>query len=342
MLHLVSADSTSSASGSQLAARKLVTADHVFAVLEEDPFGFGADQFLKQAGVPVVGGQAPGPDWTSPAYKNMFPVSIGNPNVSGARFWAGHFWNMVGAKNVSEVYSSAQPQTVTDKNSVVNSLKAAGISNCVNDDAPLGIVDFTAFVLDFGHAHCDGVSISNILSSSIALGTALRNASLNNVKVLYEVGPDQSITTTAADTAVAQSGFFQSQLSYSTPGGIKLLGELKKYDPAYKGGTPDLGAEQGWTAADLMITGLEAAGTNPTRSSFISGLRSVTNYTAGGVLATPSNYSQQGQYPATQCTFMYQLEGKTFLPFPRDGSPICGTLTASQMQLVNAGQMPPG
>ena len=38
-----------------------------------------------------------------------------------------------------------------------------------------------------------------------------------------------------------------------------------------------------------MIKGLELAGKNPTRQAFISNLRKVGNYTAGGLLAKPDH-----------------------------------------------------
>ena len=53
---------------------------------------------------------------------------------------------------------------------------------------------------------------------------------------------------------------------------------------------PDYGQVEGWLSADLMISGLQLAGANPTRTSFIDGLRTDTSYTGGGLLPNPVDY----------------------------------------------------
>ncbi len=46
----------------------------------------------------------------------------------------------------------------------------------------------------------------------------------------------------------------------------------------------------GWLGAQAFLKGLEVAGKNPTRESFITNLRQVHNYDAGG-LEAPFDYS---------------------------------------------------
>ena len=50
-------------------------------------------------------------------------------------------------------------------------------------------------------------------------------------------------------------------------------------------------AVDGWLTADTFIRGLQAAGPCPTRSAFISGLRAVHDYDAGGLLPKPVDFS---------------------------------------------------
>jgi branched-chain amino acid transport system substrate-binding protein len=97
-----------------------------------------------------------------------------------------------------------------------------------------------------------------------------------------------------------------------------------KYD--HYSGDPDFGWYQGWTSMDLMIKGLEVAGQNPTRQSFISNLRQVTSYDAGGLVATPLDYTQFGKAPASLCAWYVRLEGAQFVLTPSDGKPVCGTV----------------
>ncbi len=77
-----------------------------------------------------------------------------------------------------------------------------------------------------------------------------------------------------------------------------------------------------------MIDGLEKAGSNPTRASFISSMRGVSSYNAGGLLASPigfTNFGTPGMLPQTSCgQFAYISAGK--FVYYDGGKDICGTL----------------
>ena len=71
----------------------------------------------------------------------------------------------------------------------------------------------------------------------------------------------------------------------NTPATQQFTNALKTY--ANYTGIPGFDYAQGWLAADLMIKGLEGAGQNPTRQSFITNLSKVTSYNTNGLLASP-------------------------------------------------------
>lgn len=61
---------------------------------------------------------------------------------------------------------------------------------------------------------------------------------------------------------------------------------------------------------DAMIEGLKLAGRNPTRATFISNLRAVTDYTIGGLSTTPVDFNYlTGNLPPQQCANFVQLQG---------------------------------
>jgi branched-chain amino acid transport system substrate-binding protein len=105
-----------------------------------------------------------------------------------------------------------------------------------------------------------------------------------------------------------------------------MLANLKQYT-GFKGGIPSLNIVFGYLSADLMIQGLQMAGANPTRAAFISQLRGVSSYNAGGLLASPvtfTNFGTVDMLPTTSCAYFVQIEGSKYIPVPADGSPICG------------------
>jgi branched-chain amino acid transport system substrate-binding protein len=107
-----------------------------------------------------------------------------------------------------------------------------------------------------------------------------------------------------------------------TPATLAEQAAFKQYEGF--SGVPGFDWSQGYTSADLLIKGLQLAGQNPTRASFVSNLRQVKSYDAGGLLATPVSFSNPTAIPTTQCAYYDQLQGHKFvLVTPK---PVCGTL----------------
>lgn len=85
----------------------------------------------------------------------------------------------------------------------------------------------------------------------------------------------------AANGAVLDipSAMFQGEDARSVP----EVGLFDKYYEALYGTPPDLFANYAWTSGMLFVDGLNAGGA-PTRAALLSGLKSITTFTAGGIL----------------------------------------------------------
>ena len=92
-----------------------------------------------------------------------------------------------------------------------------------------------------------------------------------------------------------------SSPTYTNAASLAFLAQLKKYDPSYTGGIPDLGAADGWPVANLMVEGLQLAGKNPTQKSFIANLSKVSDWTDSGLATGPVRFDAFGKNPPTQC-----------------------------------------
>ena len=66
---------------------------------------------------------------------------------------------------------------------------------------------------------------------------------------------------------------------------------MEKYAHFTKADFPSFSQYEAWAGADLMIKGLELAGTNPTRAAVIKDLRGLKSYNANGLLPNSINYS---------------------------------------------------
>jgi branched-chain amino acid transport system substrate-binding protein len=73
-----------------------------------------------------------------------------------------------------------------------------------------------------------------------------------------------------------------------------------------------------------LIEGLQVAGKNPTRQSFITNLRKVTSWNDNGLLAVPENFEHTTTPAKTECGYTVQLVGHNFVP--TSTKPACSTL----------------
>jgi branched-chain amino acid transport system substrate-binding protein len=316
-------DTTSSPSGAETAAKELVQSQGVFEIAEVSALLFGAAPYLNSAGIPVMGDSLDGPEWYEQPNTNMFNVA-GNDSPSEPGYTDGGFWKAIGAKKISFIASNT-PSSTRGINPFIADMKADGLSVCDNFVTPLGGVSFTTYALSFKTAGCDASECSCVLSSSLAVSTALEQQGLTDVKVVYAAGPSQQVFASAADETAANGAYFPGT-TYTNAAGKSYLAGLKKYDPSYTGGIPDLGAELGWDVGNLTIEGLQQAGKNPTRASLITNLRKVTNWTDEGLSPAPIDFKNFGQAPPTECSTYVQFVNKKFVPFPKSGKPFCGKL----------------
>jgi branched-chain amino acid transport system substrate-binding protein len=335
-LQLVVDDDQSSAAGNATAAQALVQTKGAFGVMEVSAFAFGGVHYLSSQQIPVTGADYDGPEWTAPTSTNMF--SFGPPLISpvGGKYYAyengiADFLRKQGVTKMAALAYGISPASKNAAQQVLGATKQAGASTCYdNESVPFGAFDFTAAVLAIKSAGCNGLYAPFVDASDIALSGALRNAGVNATQ-LYVSGYDQAALDSRASMSALEGAYITASYNFTTPTGATktMLDTIARYDPSYRAGSiPDLGLFSGYLAADLMIFGLQHAGHNPTRQSFISNLRQVDNYTAGGIFPSPTSFANFGtvkMFPPKLCTYLVQVRSGKFV-FVNGGQPICSTL----------------
>jgi ABC-type branched-subunit amino acid transport system substrate-binding protein len=206
----------------------------------------------------------------------------------------------------------------------------------LNKSIPFGSVTATPIALSMKNAGVNGAWMGMDDSTNFAILTAAKDTGVVMKAAISASGYGQALLDDKAALPAAEGTYFD--LTDSVPVEAKTAGTeafqaaLAKY--ANITGVPDFGGYTGYITADLLIEGLQAAGQNPTRASFLNALHSMTAFTAGGVLY-PANLSLAlfGQSPPTSCSYYVKLEGGHFVPAPAGGKPICGTLIPNSNQL---------
>ena len=83
---------------------------------------------------------------------------------------------------------------------------------------------------------------------------------------------------------------------------------------------------------DLMMKGIQLAGSNPTSAAVIQSLRNLKSYNGAGLLAHPVDYATDfGHDPALTCLWYLQAQKSGFVPVssqPWCGHDVAGTSVA--------------
>ncbi|HEY3941516.1 MAG TPA: ABC transporter substrate-binding protein [Acidimicrobiales bacterium] len=324
-------DTSSSPTGAATAAQELVS-DHVFGIVENSALFFGAAKYLQQQHVPVVGTGVDGPEWGTDS--NMFDAL--GPPIDGPL--AGHQWTTTGAGALYKklgvqrvaVLANATPSAVQSAVNDAYGLTHSGLVNCYeNTSIPLGSVNVTTLVLGLKNSNCQGLFTLYVDSTDVALAEAIKQAGLNMPGQIYAEGYDNNVLDSPSARAALDGDYFGAAIDFSSPNAATkaMLANLEKYDKSFTGGVPDLGAYGAWVAEDLMIEGLEHAGSNPTPASFITNLHQVTDYDGGGLFASSFGFAHFGtaaMVPKRTCAWYVELKSSKFVAV-NGGKPLCGT-----------------
>ncbi|HUZ10011.1 MAG TPA: ABC transporter substrate-binding protein [Acidimicrobiales bacterium] len=326
-IKLVVEDDQSSPSTNQTVSEDLVQNKGAFGVIDYSAFTFGGYKYLQQQGIPVTGGGFDGPEWNAQPNVNMFDTAPPLDGLIDGSYYAADPTKIYKSLGIHKVAGLAYGISQSSQQSIKSIFSVLPSSKCYeNLSVPFGGVDFTADVLQVKQAGCDTVIGSFVDASDIALSQAVKNAGIK-AKQIYFTGYDQNVLGSPNARAAADGDYFTAAINFTTPNTATqdMLKALKKYDPSYKGGIPDYGLYGAYLSADLMIKGLELAGKNPTRSAFITNLRKVKSYNAGGILPGTTlftGFGTAGIVPKTLCGYYMQLKGTQFHVVT--GKAICG------------------
>ena len=337
-LVLKTLDDSSSPTNVLTSIEDLNTSQHVFGIIEGSVFFFSADRYTQENNIPVTGFGVDGTEWGQQPYTNLFDIfpPYGIKASDGSETFyttTGNFLKDVGVTKFASVGYGGIPSSVQGVEAYDYTFEKVGLKQCYqNVSIPFGSVDFTAVGLQIKSSGCNGIFGSMEEAGNVALAQEVKNAGIPVMAQLNEAGYDNGVLRNSLARSAADGNYFNSYINFSSPNAptSAMLAALKKYDPSWTGGVPSLGVYSAYFGTDLMIYGLKHAGTNPTRSSFISNLRKVDNYTGGGVFSSPTTFQHFGTQqmdPVTQCQWYVKMKGSNFVVY-NNGKPVCGKRVA--------------
>ena len=322
------ADAGSSPAGALSAAQKLVEQDHVFAVIAVSGLTFAAAPYLTSHGVPVIGSATDGTEWITS--RNMFSV-FGTQDFTKVSTTEGQAFKLLGITNVGIIgYGIVPSASESAKGSAVSAREAGIKVGYLNANFPFGSTDVQPAVLAMKAAGVDGYTGSVEENTSFAVVEALRQAGVSLKAALFAVGYGADLVEAGPGAAQAAQGAYFT-LNYEpvemhTAATERFQNALKTY--AGVTGSPSLNEYIGYAAVDGFVTGLKAAGSNPTQASLINAMLGIRSYNADGLFGSHSigfAMDQRGQAAgADNCVWLVRFSGSTF-HLVSGADPICGT-----------------
>jgi branched-chain amino acid transport system substrate-binding protein len=321
-----------SGGGNLTAAKDLVQNQNVFAVVNDSPFAFITWRTLKDAGVPMIGGGYDGSYYYDAG--NEFMISSlgdGTPIPGIASDAPIQVMKKLGATKVAAVGYGASPSSSENAKSTESyGAKSLGLEGVyLNNTLDFGSTDTGSVVLGIKNAGADGVYLPLDSNTNFAIVQSLQQ---NGVPIKANVLAtgysqdllDQPIAKTITPNDVMQSSYKPIELG--GPAIKTFTSNLKKYGGIT--GVPNYGVYTGYITCDLAVLGLKNAGENPTRQSFVDGIRKTNGgkYDSAGLTCKEIDLSYEhfGKISSTpSCLYYVQVKNGKFVVY-NNGKPIRG------------------
>ena len=307
-------------------------------IVSTSPLFFLAAKYPNQAGVPVTGGFFDGPEWGTPPYQsNMFAADVGSLDPKyPVNTSIGSFMKSKGGTVICSYGYSISPSSSRSAIGTVQSFTHAGGKEGVLDTSiPFGSVAMTTPALVAKQKGCNAYYAGLDDNSNFALAAALKQEGVKPKVLVFPTGYEPSVVNSPAWGNV-QGGYFDTTFRpFQLPnaGTKQMQSALEKYAHFKASDFPNFSQYESWLGADLMIKGIQLAGSNPTHASVNHALRNLKSYNGNGILPQNINYSTNfGKDLAKSCGWYMIAEKNGFVPAssqPYCGTDIPGTSTAS-------------
>jgi branched-chain amino acid transport system substrate-binding protein len=319
-------------SGANLtAAQDLVQNRDAFMVIDNSAFAFLAQRFLKDAGVPMIGGGFDGSYYYNKGNENLISGLGNGTPVPGLTYdTATRVMKQMGAKKVAAVgYGASPSSSESAKATETFGADAVGLKGVyLNNTLEFGGTDVGPVVLGIKNSGADGLYLPLDSDTNFAIVQGLQQNGVKMKANILATGYSQDLL----DQPIAQT-ITPNDVMFTAYRPVELGGKavkdfqanLKKYSGLT--GVPDYGTYTGYIVCDMLIKGLQGAGQNPTRQGFVDAIRKGGPYDGAGLLCAPIDLSYEsfGKIAKTTCSWFVTVENGKFKVL-NGGKPLTGKL----------------
>ena len=295
---------------------------------------FLGDKFAQQAGIPVTGNSTDGPEWGEQPFTNMFSSDRGSIDPKfPVNTLPGKMLKTFGGTVLGTYGYGISPSSAASALNDAKSFEHAGEKvGVLNQSVPFGSADFTSDALIAKQNGVNALWPGLTEDSDFALANAYKDAGIKLKAAVFPAGYAPALINSPSWSTVQGDYFVSFFRPFSLPdaGTHQMQSALEKYAGFTKSQFPTFGQYEAWTGADLMIKGIQLAGSHPSSSGVIKALRGVKSYNANGLLPITVNYSTVFGTDPPFCLWFMHAQKNGFVPFssqPECGSDLAGTTT---------------
>lgn len=268
-----------------VASRDRVENEKDFAVIEATPVSSGGADYLATNNVPVVG-IAVEPAWSK--YRNMFTYSLSR-NASTSSEAVTTFGRYAQEKGGTRALVVGDPAGLSISDGIAqqmrSSLQSVGIPTLSTsaDESPTD-AQIREIIRLISTNNVDILASPLTIETFSRIVATVRQAGVQP-KVVLSGGqpPGADLLATYGPLLAGLTTYAVQPPDSSAPGAAAYRAAMIRFAPELQDRGQSV-AVIGYILGDMIIEGLKAAGPCPTRARFISGLRAVKNYTAGGLI----------------------------------------------------------
>ncbi|MFM8303047.1 MAG: ABC transporter substrate-binding protein [Actinomycetota bacterium] len=323
-------------------AKDLVENRQVFALVNDSALAFFSNRYLAGTGIPVIGGGFDGSYYYDPGYENFFSGLGKGAPVPGLTYDTGtRLMKKLGAKKLATVgygisaSSSENAKAVYDYAAPATGLDAVYLNTSVD----FGSTDVGPVVLGIKNSGADAVYMPLNSSTNLAIVQGLQQNGVRMKANVMATGYGQELLDSPIAAALTPADVFQTGFRPIELGGKgvkQFMKDRKKYTTLT--GVPDWGEYTGYVTCDMFVTGLELAGKDLTRQSFVDGLRTLDDYDGAGLACSPYDFTLENyaKVAATSCQWYVTVKDGKFV-VENKGKPVVGKLVGKPALIAQYG-----
>ena len=312
-------DDQSNGSGQISAAQKAIQSDNIFGLTAQTNTT-SMYATLKDQGIPVTGFSNPAFGTDRNAFGETGATTSSNPALASTGVL--EKLKQMGVTKLANINHVSTGASASGNATAGLIPYVGGLTQVLRiADEPQGTHDATSTALRIKNSGADGAVIVGFIDGAISIMQALKQqgVTLKGVSIVGLSDPAVLKTSNGALEGALGTTYGSVPVGVNIPAvktyanGMKAAG-LNPYSS---------GAPMGFLGADLFIKGLKVAGKCPTRESFISNLRNVTNYDGAGLVPEKISF-KPGLMPngnPASCGWYLIAKGTDLVP---DAKPTCG------------------